>query len=263
MNLEAGNGGDQVCRAMIEGQLFSDSARMGSWNMAFDEAMLIEGENTGTAALRFYSWSRPTLSLGYFQALHEREQHAHSQACDVVRRPSGGGAILHHRELTYALVLPAQHPLTAQTKQLYAAVHSTLIDVLASLGLDGTLCESRQPDSATPPPFLCFLRREAGDVLVDGHKVAGSAQRRRQGAVLQHGSVLFAQSPHAPELLGLQELANTTVTEADLMLPWIDKLADVLQIQWQTSSFSTDVSDRAQRLMAGKYGQPAWLNRRR
>ncbi len=84
----------------------------GAWNMAVDEALLMDAVENGVATLRFYQWSEPTLSLGYFQRYSDREQHAASRKCAVVRRQSGGGAILHDRELTYSLMLPAGSPLT-------------------------------------------------------------------------------------------------------------------------------------------------------
>ena len=77
----------------------------GAWNMAVDEALLLSDERTGLT-IRFYQWEEPTLSLGYFQSLAEREQHPPSVDCPMVRRASGGGAILHDRELTYSMVAP-------------------------------------------------------------------------------------------------------------------------------------------------------------
>ena len=84
--------------------------------MAVDETLLFDAAENGTATLRFYSWDEPTLSLGYFQRYADREQHTASRTCAVVRRQTGGGAILHDRELTYSLALPAQ-PSADKTKR--------------------------------------------------------------------------------------------------------------------------------------------------
>jgi len=87
--------------------LLIDPPASGSWNMAVDEVLLGAVAKSGTSALRFYQWKSPTLSLGYFQSYSERSKHPTSLAADALRRLSGGGAILHDRELTYSLILPA------------------------------------------------------------------------------------------------------------------------------------------------------------
>src|SRR6476660_1233785 len=100
--------------------------------MAVDEVLLIDTAEHNTATLRFYSWSEPTLSLGYFQRYADRQYHAASSACAVVRRQTGGGAILHDRELTYSLALPASHPLAKQNEKLYQIVHEAFVEILSS-----------------------------------------------------------------------------------------------------------------------------------
>ncbi len=169
-------------------------------SMALDEALLESAVRTDqevrpTAALRIYQWARPTLSLGYFQRAAERDSHAPSRECDLVRRPSGGGAILHHHELTYALILPEQIAHRQPAEQWYFDVHDALIESIAQLtGVKAKLCENPAQLPASEQAFLCFQRRSTGDVLLGEHKIAGSAQRRRRGAILQHGSVLLARS---------------------------------------------------------------------
>ena len=87
-------------------RLFIDPPAPGSWNMALDETLLESAADGGESSLRFYGWSQPTLSLGYFQPYDDRCQHAASRNCPAVRRASGGGAILHDREITYSFALP-------------------------------------------------------------------------------------------------------------------------------------------------------------
>src|SRR4051812_39572627 len=91
--------------------LIIDAPADGAWNMALDEALLHAAESDGTATLRFYGWREPTLSLGYFQKHVDRALHSASENCTLVRRTSGGGAILHDRELTYSIALPKSHRL--------------------------------------------------------------------------------------------------------------------------------------------------------
>ena len=94
------------------------------------------------ACLRFYGWSEPTLSLGYFQTYADRKEHPPSLPCAAVRRLTGGGAILHDAELTYSIVLPGSHPLAARRDELYRAIHGCLIEALGHFGITARLCEA-------------------------------------------------------------------------------------------------------------------------
>src|SRR5437762_1670525 len=154
-------------------RLFIDPPAPGPWNMAVDEALLIDAAANGIASLRLYGWSEPTLSLGYFQRYALREIHAASRACAVVRRQTGGGAILHDRELTYSLALPESHSFAKQANKLYTTVHQEIIGalspVIARAASRWSLqireqCPERRADEE---PFLCFQRESQGDgVLV-------------------------------------------------------------------------------------------------
>src|SRR4051794_9804512 len=104
-------------------QLIIDPPCDGAWNMALDEALLLSAERDGIGALRFYTWREPTLSLGYFQPHADRAAHAASKNCTLVRRASGGGAILHDRELTYSIALPRFHHFAHSAEKLYFAAH--------------------------------------------------------------------------------------------------------------------------------------------
>ncbi len=241
---------------MTECRLLIDPPQHGAWNMAADEALLEWSGRTGKVALRFYLWEEPTLSLGYFQAYEARKQHPPSAAAPSVRRASGGGAIVHHRELTYSLVAPRADPLGVGRLRLYEQVHAALIDVLARVGLSARLCPGGCRSAAEP--FLCFARRAPGDVLVGPHKVAGSAQRRSRAAVLQHGSLLLERSPAAPELPGLLDLAARRI-EADLLRDaWIAELVGRLGLRWNREALSDFERDRARELVQEKYAADRW-----
>ena len=197
----------------------------GSWNMAVDEALLAGSANDGTWTIRFYGWSRATLSLGYFQQAAEREEHASSTSCPLVRRPSGGGAILHDNELTYSVIAPRSDPRTERPERLYEAFHTALILALADCGVPGArLCGETAANQPSPEPFLCFQRRTPLDVLLGEAKIAGSAQRRRASAVLMHGSVLLKASPAAPELPGIADVSGVSLTRETLAAAWLDQL---------------------------------------
>ena len=181
-----------------------DGPACGSWNMAVDEALLQTAATIAEPTLRVYQWTPATLSLGYFQSYADRETHPASAVCPLVRRRSGGGAIMHDAEITYALTLPITHPAARDPVTLYLSVHQGVIHVLRSWGLRAELYSGEPADA----PFLCFHRRSVGDLLVDSYKVLGSAQRRARSAVLQHGSLLLRRSPFAPSLPGVIDLGG-------------------------------------------------------
>src|SRR5690606_8004170 len=188
---------------------------------ARDEVLLEQAAGEAITSLRVYQWTPATVSLGYFQAAEDRDQHEPSRAAPLVRRASGGGALVHDAELTYSVALPAPHPLSRGGEPLYMAVHQTLVDWLnadfAPPGGRFEICQNSQSPPEGKEPWLCFLRRARGDVLYrppqlkdanplapDGlYKVCGSAQRRRGSAVLQHGSLVLERSPVAPEVPGI------------------------------------------------------------
>ena len=97
----------------MDARLITTEPASGAWNMGFDEAMLAWAGETGGTWLRFYQWTPATLSLGYFQSVRSREQHLESRELPVVRRASGGGAIVHHHELTYSFVTALRGHLAA------------------------------------------------------------------------------------------------------------------------------------------------------
>jgi lipoate-protein ligase A len=229
--------------------------------MAVDETLLETAAETGLATLRFYQWSEPTLSLGYFQAIAERQQHPASQACAVVRRQTGGGAILHDQELTYSLALPCAHPLAQDATSLYEAVHDALIALLASQGLAARRLAAPSQQAA-PPPFLCFQRRSVGDVLIGDVKICGSAQRRRRGAILQHGSLLLARSRFAPELPGIVELGSNQSEPGQFIDNWRCAIGQSLGLALEAGRLSPGEFASSVRLEREKYAHAAWTARR-
>lgn len=175
--------------------------------MAADEALLHAAGEGGTASLRFYAWREPTLSLGYFQPAADRLAHP---ALPWVRRATGGAALVHHHEVTYALALPPGREWHDPHQSWLCRMHHTIRDALKPLGVNlrAVVCGEER----TLGDVLCFLKQTPADLLCDGAKVVGSAQRKQKGALLQHGGILLAQSEHAPELAGIRELAGVSLT---------------------------------------------------
>lgn len=240
---------NETCRLLI------DPPGGGAWNMAVDEALLESAARGNQPTLRLYQWSEPTLSLGYFQRYKDRELHSPSMNCSCVRRSSGGGAILHDRELTYSIAVPQSHPLGRNAQQLYDALHQSLIACLQECGIGNLSLAAEASDSDA---FLCFQRRAAGDVLLGQHKIAGSAQRRRQGAVLQHGSILLSASAAAPELVGINELSSVSLSAEALVARWPANMPFKLE----HGELAVDEQRRASELVEVRFGDMAWTCRR-
>lgn len=255
----------------LTSRLLIDPPAAGAWNMAVDEVLLAAAAERGVSSLRFYEWSEPTLSLGYFQAHRDRATHRSSRACPLVRRTSGGGAIVHDRELTYALAVPLAHPLAVDSTRLYRQVHESLVATLGRWQIPVQLSMGKVL-SPSDEPFLCFQRRAAGDVVASdlsgprspagSAKIAGSAQRRRQGALVQHGSVLVGRSPAAPELPGIEELTGVPLTPADLIAAWLPQLETTLRLAWQPQQLAATELDDVRSLAIEKYDTAGWNLRR-
>jgi lipoyl(octanoyl) transferase len=160
----------------------------GTENMATDEALMVRAGETNEAVFRVYSWSAPTLSLGRNQLAIGAFDPAHAEALGIriVRRITGGRALLHHREVTYSVTLPAGIDAPGI---LYDAINEILLGALRSLGVDANVVRSadRLPPPASAP---CFERPADGEIALRGRKLVGSAQLREGDAVLQHGSIL-------------------------------------------------------------------------
>ena len=176
-------------------RLLIDPPLDGATNMARDEALLAShARGTAPATLRLYGWSPACLSLGRFQRSGEIDRGACERAgVAVVRRPSGGRALLHDCELTYTLVIGTDTPLGQGTIcQSYQRISAGLLAGLLHLGAQATLAPSgreRQPANAA-----CYATSAAYELLVDGQKLVGSAQTRRENALLQHGSLPIASN---------------------------------------------------------------------
>lgn len=185
--------------------------RDGPTNMAIDQALL-EGAGRGTSppTIRVFGWVPPTVSVGYSQdPCHELDMAACARAgVGIVRRPTGGRAVLHSGELTYAVVGPSgEPPLGGSILDTYGAIARALIAGLRELGVEGELARvetsGRAGREGVSPP--CFASAGRFEVTVGGRKLIGSAQRRAGRAVLQHGSLLTDAS-HA----GLADLLRMT-----------------------------------------------------
>lgn len=271
----------------LEGRLVVDDALPGAMNMAVDEAILGQYDEQPRPTLRFYRWQPATLSLGYFQDADEITQQSTAvRELPAVRRCTGGGAILHDDELTYSLTIGLDHEaVRTSAVHLYDLVHEAVIATAATIGVTaqirgcGSGCGDDRPvrpsgsstsgtedavscGSSRRGPFFCFGRQHATDVVAEGVKMAGSAQRRSRTAVLQHGSIILRRHYAEQPCVGLFELASHDMTIDALQSCLAEQIADRLGCRWQQEALSEDERSRLDALTA-KYSRLDWPPRRR
>jgi lipoate-protein ligase A len=242
-------------------QVFRDPALDGPTNMARDEHLL-HADALRPAALRLYAWQPPTISLGYFQR-HADLAHlpAAVRSLAVVRRLTGGGAILHDREVTYCLVVDDSVPVARKPPTaLYRLVHECWQGALREHGQPAEMAPEHFPlPTPRTGPFFCFAKPGRTDLMIDGQKLLGSAQRRTPGCVLQHGSLLlgrrFAAHPGAD--LGAPPQAVIEQWIAAL----IQGLAAALGLPCRFSDWTAEQLADVERRRP-RYADPAWTGRR-
>lgn len=256
-------------------RLIIDPPGTGTWNMAVDEALMqsvgrfVEQNGLkekkkeiepGAAVLRFYQWSEPTLSLGYFQNCHDRETHTPSLKCPMVRRNSGGGAIIHDVELTYSFTIGENQNLVPSSADFYPLMHGSLIRVLNEHGIEAA--QNKILEKNLEKKFLCFQRRVPSDVLVKGHKVCGSAQRKKYRVISQHGSVILQTSSKAPEILGINNICKTNLGIQLLIEAWIARISAETGLDFVRSELNDKETYRGKEVEKGKFSAPNWTQRR-
>src|SRR5438094_5703375 len=272
--------GTSACSAsMSDWRVVFDPAANGAWNMAVDE-VLLDGVAAGSAppTLRFYAWSPACLSLGYFQPFSVVNlEGCRGLGVDVVRRPTGGRAILHDRELTYSVALPASVlGRDAGILPSYRRLSLALQTGLRRLGIDASLApESEAPNRALHGP-ACFDRPSAHEILLHGRKLVGSAQMRRGGGLLQHGSILI--EPRIDKLMaclhrtdgagsrGLEEgvagLAELGMTDLGPIVSAIGAAsAKGFRVALVEAPLRPDEEEAARALARSKYQSTRWTER--
>lgn len=160
------------------------------YNMALDEALLDFSFKSKIPALRFYKWKPPTLSIGYFQKAYDSVnfKELENRGFGFIRRPTGGRAVLHDKEITYSITIPSGHKLLdLSIIDSYDLLCKPMVKALNSLGIAASLSSTTDNEISSPS---CFAAPTFKDIKVNGKKLIGSAQMRDKRGLLQHGSIL-------------------------------------------------------------------------
>ena len=221
-------------------------AQSAAMNMAIDEALL---EFVTIPQIRFYRWQFPALSFGYFGRFANVARYQCER--DLVRRWTGGGIVFHGQDLTYSLVIPASDTAFAESAMsIYEKIHWALCDALSETGQPAVVAADadRGPGSATVATrtgigdagYSCFANPVRADVMIDGRKIAGAAQRRTRRGLLQQGSIQ-----------GI-ELGNSLT----------EQFAQALSTSCRERKVDEEILNRARELAKQKYGTETWLRKR-
>ena len=264
----------------MEWRLIQNGPGDGAWNMALDEAIVgAVGQGRVPPTLRFYTWSRPTLSLGFLQRTPGGVDLAECDRRDipVVRRVTGGRAVLHAEELTYSVALPLQGPWRRlSVSETFALVGRGLIAGLRRLGVAAAVAEAGIQSGNDRKTGACFLLRRMPAVLVGGRKLIGSAQRRWERGVLQHGSLLLGFDPGLHHLVFpawprteaeagvtcLRALLGDLPPLAELMAALAGGWAETLDASWVVQNLTPTEGSQASDLVRLRYASPAWTFQR-
>jgi len=210
--------------------------RSAATNMAIDEALL---EVAKVPSIRFYRWKSPALSFGYFGKFADVADYAAER--DLVRRWTGGGIVFHGDDLTYSIVIPASAPVFAESSMsIYENVHRALCNALIATGQRAAVAGVVDPGAGVNDAGHCFANPVRADLLVNGRKIAGAAQRRTRAGLLQQGSIQHVNLGN-----GLAE-----------------RFAKELSTKCSERKIDNDVLTRAGELAKQRYGTESWLRKR-
>ena len=213
-----------------------------AFNMALDEALLEAASRLGKPVLRFYGWTEPAATFGYFQKYDEVAQA--TMLRPLIRRPTGGGLVLHDADWTYSLAFPAGHGWHGlRAEASYRRMHEWLQAAFATLNVETELA----PCARKSVPGQCFIGHEKSDLLWRGRKIAGAAQRRNKLGLLIQGSV------QPPPLSLVREEWQKHVCETGHSL---------FGLQWQDFELEVQLRKRAEELVRGKYSLTAYNAKR-
>jgi len=251
----------------------------GAWNMAVDEAILeTVGRGDSLPTLRLYAWEPACLSLGYAQPLADIDiSRLRARGWELVRRPTGGRAILHTDEITYSVIAPLNEPRVAGTVlESYRRLAGALVEALHLLGLSTEIQEHTGTCTKTPNP-VCFEVPSTSEITIGGKKLVGSAQARRKEGILQHGSLPLTgdlrrilqalifpdEEARARAASHLLERATTVETFLGRLVSW-DEAAQAfttafqmaLNLDLKPDVLAPEEEARARELSATKYANP-------
>ncbi|HAR6615475.1 TPA: lipoate--protein ligase family protein [Staphylococcus pseudintermedius] len=260
------------------------------YNMALDEALLnFVSRGEIDPVVRFYTWNPPTLSIGYFQRLSKEIdiEKVKEKGYGLVRRQTGGRGVLHDKELTYSVIVPEAHPDMPQTvTEAYRVISGGLLEGFKSLGFDAHFAVPRSKEEREklkqPRSSVCFDAPSWYELVVERKKIAGSAQTRQKGVILQHGSILQdvdiddlfdmfifknerlkakMKEAFVEKAVAINDLSNETITLAQMEVAFKEGFKKALDIEFKPLELTVAQQDEVKALEE-KYRSEAFLYRK-
>ncbi|MDE9752932.1 lipoate--protein ligase family protein [Staphylococcus delphini] len=260
------------------------------YNMALDEALLnFVSRGEIDPVVRFYTWNPPTLSIGYFQRLSKEIDIAKvkEKGYGLVRRQTGGRGVLHDKELTYSVIVPEAHPDMPQTvTEAYRVISGGLLEGFKSLGFDAHFAVPRSKEEREklkqPRSSVCFDAPSWYELVVEGKKIAGSAQTRQKGVILQHGSILQdvdiddlfdmfifknerlkakMKEAFVEKAVAINDLSDETVTLAQMEVAFKEGFKKALDIEFKPLELTAAQLEEV-KVLEEKYRSEAFLYRK-
>ncbi|MEJ8545443.1 biotin/lipoate A/B protein ligase family protein [Brevibacillus borstelensis] len=260
-------------------------------NMAVDEAILqLHSEGKVPPTVRFYTWDPATLSIGYFQkaAKEINLELVHQKGIGFVRRATGGRAVLHDKELTYSVVVSESHPeMPTSVTEAYKVISLGLLHGFQNLGLAAEMVslasEEEKEKYSSPGSSACFDSPSWHELVVEGKKVAGSAQTRQKGVILQHGSILLdmdvellfsllhfssdrlkerMMESFRKKAVTINEVSPRPISLQEAMQAFRDGFATGLKVELVNSELTAEERALAEELAATRYSTEEWNLRR-
>lgn len=260
-------------------------------NMAVDEAILLaHSEGKVPPTVRFYTWNPATLSIGYFQKA-EKEislEAVKANHLGFVRRATGGRAVLHDAELTYSVIVSESHPqMPTSVTEAYKSISLGLLHGFQQLGLKAEMVslasEEEKEKYSSPGSSACFDSPSWYELVVEGKKVAGSAQTRQKGVILQHGSILLdmdvdllfsllnfpserikerMMESFRQKAVTINEVSRRHISLAEAIEAFHTGFATGLGVQLVTEPLTREEAEMARELVCTRYGTDEWNLRR-
>lgn len=239
-------------------RIIQDPLCDGSLNMATDQAILLAcNDGKSPATLRLYGWKTPTLSVGYSQDI---SKHIDLESCErnnipVVRRFTGGRALLHHCELTYSLIAPIPHPaFPGNLRGAFGRISQAVVESLKIGGIDSArVAEGKKRNSEIEGSPACFSMSNHCEIVVQGKKLVGSAQRRLRSAFLQHGSVVLDADPQLTHRLLKYSSEKESHSVLESLILNTVALKDILQGELEYDSVTQWFVEGFQRSFSGDW----------
>lgn len=269
---------------MRQWRLIYDEPMIGSYNMAIDEAIMLSvAKNVSKPTLRLYAWQPLCLSIGYGQRIRDVDlTRLDKYGWDIVRRPTGGKAILHGDELTYSVSLPKDHELAqGDIVESYRLISEALMRALQYLGLSPASEKQSKGNTGLGP--VCFEVPSHYEITSNGKKLIGSAQVRRREGILQHGTLpLFGDITRICDVLSypdeltrknakekvferattLESVLNETISWEDAAQAIVNGFTEIFDIEFELDELNSNEVDAVNVFLQERYDNPEWLHKR-